>query len=327
MQKPLADVAQALSGARPGSIALRDLVTLAKPRITLMVVITAAGGLFLSRRLPGIDAPSTATILSTLIGTALIVAGANALNMYIERDIDRRMDRTKNRPLPTGRLAPRVALWFGVVTSAVAVPILAIGANPLTALLAVLANLLYVLAYTPLKQHSAYALHVGAVPGAIPPLLGWTAVTGRIDAAGAVLFSILFLWQIPHFVAIALFRKADYARAGLVVMPNVHGELASRHSIVRWVFALLAASLLLVPLGVAHHGYLIAATVLGAVFFGWGCWGLKEGSGTKWAKSLFGISILYLVLLFAALAIDPLARASRAPRVTAAHRGRRCSVC
>lgn len=303
MQKPV-DMA-ALATRTSGHVVVRDLVTLAKPRITFMVVITAAGGLFLSRRLPGTEALSVATILSTLIGCALIVSGANALNMYIERDVDRRMERTKNRPLPTGRMSPRVALWFGVLTSAVAVPILAIGANALTALLAVLANLLYVLAYTPLKQHSPYALHVGAIPGAIPPLLGWTAGTGHIDAAGAVLFGVLFLWQIPHFCAIALFRKADYARAGIHVLPNVTGELATRHTIVRWTFALVATSLLVVPLGVAHHGYLIAATILGAAFFTWGCYGLREGSGSKWAKSLFGISIVYLVLLFAVLAIDP----------------------
>ena len=172
MQEPVFDVVTDSKAAGAPAISLRDIATLAKPRITLMVVITAAGGLFLSRRAADLPAPpSLSTILSTLIGTALIVAGANALNMYIERDIDRRMDRTKNRPLPAGRMSPRVALWFGVTVSAVSVPILAIGANPLTALLAVLANLLYVLAYTPLKQHSHWALHVGAIPGAIPPLL------------------------------------------------------------------------------------------------------------------------------------------------------------
>ncbi len=283
----------------------RDLVVLAKPRITLMVVITAAGGLFLSRRVSDSAPLSAVTVVLTLLGCALIVAGANALNMYIERDVDKQMDRTKNRPLPTGRLAPRVALWFGVILSATAIPVLALGANALTALLAVVANLLYVFAYTPLKQHSAYALHVGAIPGAIPPLLGWTAGTGRVDAAGAVLFGILFLWQIPHFCAIALFRKEDYARAGIFVLPNVTGELATRHTIVRWSFALLATSLLLTPLGVAHRGYLIAATLLGAMFFGWGCYGLRNGTGKRWARSLFGVSILYLVLLFAMLAIDP----------------------
>jgi heme o synthase len=304
MPKPLAELIEGETN-RTRSIAVRDVIALAKPRITLMVVITAAGGLFLPSRGGRVEAPSASTILATLIGLSMIVAGANALNMYLERDSDRRMARTKNRPLPSGRMAPRFALWFGVVLSALAVPVLAIGANPLTALLAVLANLLYVLAYTPLKRHSQYALHVGAIPGAIPPLLGWTAVTASIDAAGVVLFAVMFLWQIPHFVAIALFRREDYARAGLVVVPNVTGELASRHTIIRWIFALVAASLLVVPLGLAGKGYLIIATLLGAVFFIWGCYGLRAGTGNKWARSLFGISMLYLVLLFAALAINP----------------------
>ena len=313
MQKPV-DMTAVSREARRGQqaqhdqLSVRDLVTLAKPRITFMVMITTAGGLFLSRRLPmtsGAEPASATTIVATLLGTALIVSGANALNMYIERDVDRRMERTKNRPLPAGRMSPRVALWFGMALSAAAIPILAIGANALTALLAIVANLLYVLAYTPLKQHSSYALHVGAIPGAIPPLLGWTAGTGRIDAVGMVLFGILFLWQIPHFCAIALFRKADYERAGIQVLPNTAGELATRHTIVRWTFALVATSLLVVPLGVARHGYLIAATLLGGVFFVWGCYGLREGSARRWAKSLFAISIVYLVLLFAALAIDP----------------------
>lgn len=301
MQNPVTEV---LSDEKPGQVALRDVVTLAKPRITLLVIITTAGGLFLSKRVPETPPLSLATIVSTLLGTVLIVSGANALNMYIERDSDRYMARTKNRPLPAGRMSPRFALWFGVVVSALAVPILAIGANPLAALLAVLANLLYVLAYTPMKRHSSYALHVGAVPGAIPPLIGWTAATGRIETAGMVLFGVMFLWQIPHFVAIALFRKEDYARAGLAVLPNTHGELAARHTIVRWIFACVAVSLLLVPLGVAHRAYLVIASLLGAVFFTWGCYGLREGSGVRWARSLFGISMLYLLLLFMALGID-----------------------
>jgi len=300
MQKP---IVQEIAAPSP---AFRDFVTLAKPRITLSVVITAAAGLFLANRAGRLDEPvTTTTVLSTLLGMVLIVSGANALNMWIERESDKRMPRTMNRPLPGGRLAAKHALWFGVAISALAIPVLAIGANPLTALLAVVANLLYVLAYTPLKQHSQYALHVGAVPGAIPPLLGWTAATGRIDAAAGVLFAIMFLWQIPHFIAIALFRKADYARAGIVVTPNVVGELASRHTIIRWIFAVVATSFLVVPLGVAGHGYLISAAVLGAVWFIWGCYGLREGTGVRWARSLFGISILYQVLLFAALVINP----------------------
>jgi protoheme IX farnesyltransferase len=279
------------------TFAWRDVVTLAKPRITALVIVTTAGGLWLA---PTRTTTSAATW--ALIGTVLIVAGANALNMYIERDIDGRMARTRNRPLPSGRMAPKVALWFGVSSSVAAVPILALGVNATTALLAVLANLSYVLAYTPLKPRSHHALLVGAVPGAMPPLLGWTAATGRIDAAGMVLFAILFLWQVPHFLAISIFRREDYARAGLKVLPNTHGIKATKHSIVRYTFALVAVSLLLVPLGVERASYLFAAGLLGAIFFAWGCWGLRATASDRWARRLFVVSILYLVALFCALA-------------------------
>jgi protoheme IX farnesyltransferase len=282
------------------------VAALTKPRITLMVLITTVGGLFLARRaLEGAATVTTPILVWAVLGTTLIVAGANALNMYIEREIDGRMARTRRRPLPAGRMPARFALWFGVVLSSLAVPILAIGVNPLTALLAVLANVSYVLAYTPMKQRSHHALLVGAVPGAIPPLLGWTAATGRIDAAGVVLFAVLFLWQVPHFLAIALFRREDYARAGLVVMPNVTGNKDVKHAIVRWSLALGGASLLLYPLGVAHKGYFAIAAALGAGFFGVGCWGLREDAGRSWARSLFGLSIVYLLVLFVAVAVDP----------------------
>ncbi len=302
----IATASPATSGARA-----RDFVALAKPRITLMVIITTTGGLFLAPL--ALDAPwlSPLTVVLTLLGTTLIVAGANALNMYLERDVDRHMARTRNRPLPGGRMTPRAALWFGVVTSVIAIPILAIGVNPLTALLAVLANLSYVLAYTPMKQRSHFALEIGAAPGAIPPLLGWTAVTNRIDVGGLVLFAILFFWQIPHFHAIALFRREDYARAGLKVMPNVLGDDATKHAIVRYLAVLVASTLLLFPLGVAHRIYLFSAIALGAVFFGWGCYGLRPSlvgdALRKWARSLFGISIVYLVLLFVVIWIDHVA--------------------
>jgi protoheme IX farnesyltransferase len=295
MTTPLVD---AFEPKRVGTVAITDLVALAKPRITALVLITTAGGYWLA---PVKAGPLVASL--TIIGTILIVAGANALNMYLERDVDGRMERTKDRPLPAGRLAPRVALWFGVALSVAAVPILAIGANATTALLAVLANLSYVLAYTPLKQRSHLALLVGAVPGAMPPLLGWTAATGKIGAGGIVLFAILFLWQVPHFLAISIFRKDEYARAGLKVMPNTLGLRATKHTIARYLFALLAVSLLLVPLGVARPGYTVMAGALGTVFLGWGCWGLREDAGARWARSLFGISILYLALLFCALMV------------------------
>ena len=280
----------------------RDFIALTKPRITTLVLTTAAGGMWL--------APERVTALTwatMLLGTGLIVSGANALNMYIEREVDGKMERTRQRPLPCGRMAPRVALWFGVGLSAVAVPILAIGVNATTALLAVLANVTYVLAYTPLKQKSHAALFVGAVPGAIPPLMGWTAATSYVDAGGFALFAILFFWQIPHFLAIALFRQEDYARAGLYVMPNVLGEPTTKQNIVSYTGALVAASLLVFPLGISGRVYLVTAFVLGCTFLAWGCYGLRPASDEKrrkWARSLFAYSIVYLVLLFATLVID-----------------------
>ncbi len=299
MQSPHA-ISSALEADRP-RLALRDLVALTKPRITAMVLVTTGGGLWLA---PAKVAPLTVAL--TLLGTALVVAGANALNMVIERDIDGLMKRTKDRPLPARRMAPAVALWFGVALSVASLPILALGVNGTTALLALLANLLYVLAYTPLKQRSHWALQVGAVPGAIPPLLGWTAATGRVDAGGLVLFAILFLWQIPHFHAIALFRKLEYQRAGLVVLPNVEGDNAARHSIVRYVGALLCVSVLLVPLHVSHHLYLVLAVLLGAGWLGTGLVGLRRGASLRSARLVFLTSLVYLVGLFAAIVVDAL---------------------
>src|SRR6185312_1895018 len=209
-------VAEAALASTAPRVHARDFIALTKPRITTMVIVTTAGGLFLAP-----SEVSARVALCAILGVSMIVAGANALNMYIERDVDRHMTRTRNRPLPAGRVSPRAALIFGVALTVLSLPILAFGVNPLTAMLAALANVIYVLAYTPLKQRSHLALEVGAIPGAMPPLLGWTAATNRVDAAGLVLFAILFFWQLPHFHAIALFRREEYARAGLQVLPNV----------------------------------------------------------------------------------------------------------
>ncbi len=289
----------------PG-LALRDFVTLAKPSITAMVLVTTAGGLLLA---PG--QVSGLTWLLTLVGTCMVVAGANALNMVIERDSDRFMARTKNRPLPAGRMSPRVALWFGLAMSIASLPLL-VAVNLTTAFLAVLANLSYVLAYTPMKPRSHLALFVGAVPGAIPPLMGWTAATARIDVGGLVLFGILFFWQIPHFLAIALFRRNDYAAAGLKVMPNVAGVPATKLAMVNYTAALVATSLLVFPLGIAGRGYLFGAFAAGCVFLAWATAGLGRPDPAdaptkdRWARSFFGVSILYLLAIFVLL---PLFRA------------------
>lgn len=272
-----------------------------------MVLVTTAGGLWLGGRAdPGRPHVSGLIWALTLLGTAAIVGGANALNMVLERDTDALMRRTANRPLPAGRLSVRTALWVGVLLSAASVPILAIGVNPTTALLAVLANLVYVLGYTPLKRRTHWALQVGAIPGAIPPLLGWTAATGHVELGGMVLFAILFAWQIAHFHAIALFRKADYARAGLVVMPNAEGDHATRHAIVRWAGVLFVASVALSALRVTHGLYTVVAVILGAAFLAICASGLRAKATMKSARGAFFASLAYLLALFVGLVVDGL---------------------
>jgi protoheme IX farnesyltransferase len=175
--------------------------------------------------------------------------------------------------------------------------------NVTTTLLGAFSLFSYVLVYTPLKRRTTLALLIGAVPGAMPPLLGWTSVTDRIDGPGAVLFGVLFLWQVPHFLAISLFRSRDYQRAGLKVMPIERGDRITRHHIVGYLVALVLFSVLLVPLGVAGPVYLVSAVLLGLGFLGFGAWGLRSTSGIRWARGLFAISIVYLMLLNAALII------------------------
>jgi protoheme IX farnesyltransferase len=278
--------------------AARDLVALAKPRITVMVVLTAATGMYLA---PG--EISTARGVLALLGTVLLVGGANALNMYLERDIDARAARTARRPLPAGRLPPLVALVFGLLLGGASLPLLFLAANPLTALLGLIAFLTYVGLYTPMKQHSPGALVVGAVPGAMPPLMGWTAVTDTLDPAGLVLFAILFLWQLPHFLAISLFRATEYQRAGYKVTATEHGTNTAKLQIVLYLFALCPVTLVLVPLGVGGPLYLWTALLAGALFLLTGLLGLRRGAGVKWARTLFSVSLLYLMVLLGGVVV------------------------
>jgi heme o synthase len=281
-------------------VALGDLLALAKPRITALVVFTTASGLWLAPQHLG-----PAGVALTLVGTVLIVAAANILNMYLERDSDALMPRTAGRPLPAGRLAPGVALRFGLALAALSVPLITFAVGALPGLLASIALVSYVLLYTPMKRLSATSLLVGAIPGAIPPLIGWTAATAHLDLPGVLLFAVMFLWQVPHFLAITLFRKAEYARAGLIVQPNEPGgERAARTNIVRYTVALVGVSLLFVPLGVAGKLYLVTAVVAGATFLGYGLLGLREDAGVRWARNLFGLSLLYLTVLFGVLMLD-----------------------
>ncbi len=292
----------AVSERQPIEIA-RDLISLAKPRITLMVLITAAGGLSLAQGAEGLDYKKA---FLTLLGTALVVGSANTLNCWLERDVDRYMTRTRTRPLPAGRLSPTVALIFGLFMALVSVPMLTLGVNHLTGLLAAIALVSYVAIYTPMKQKTPAALLIGSVPGALPPLIGWTAVTNRLDWAGIALFGILFFWQLPHFIAIAIFREEEYTRAGIKVLPAVRGlHVAKIHASVHAVL-LLAVSLLLVPLKVAGTFYLVFAGILGLAMLLITLRGFAKDAGHRWARQVFAVSLVYLPLLFVALALDAL---------------------
>ncbi len=290
----------ATARAAPTALAYaRDLLLLSKPRLSGLVVLTCAGGLGLA---PG--SIGAARAILTVLGTAAVVGAANALNCYAERDVDARMRRTRDRPLPAGRVEPFVALGLGLLVPAFALPVLALAANPLTALLAFVALAVYVAVYTPMKKRSTLALFVGAIPGAIPPLMGWTAVTGRLDPGGLALFALLFAWQLPHFLSISLYLAEDYARGGLKVFSLVHGERATRAWIAVTAVALVPVSLALVPLGLAGPAYGAVAGLLGAALAGYALSGLGKAGG-RWARTLFLATLAWLTLVFAALSFLP----------------------
>ena len=279
---------------------LLSCLELTKPRITSLVILTTLTGLWLAPAPPSLN-----TVLFTILGTALVVAAANVLNMYLERDVDALMPRTMNRPLPRGRINPSVALAFGLLLAVLSVPLLALAVGPLPALLAAIALVTYVLIYTPMKRYTAAALLVGAVAGAIPPLIGSTAATGRIDLPGVLLFSVMFLWQVPHFLAISLVRREEFARARLHVQPNQpDGERRARINIVSYSAALLAVSLLFTPLRIAGGVYFATALVSGALFLGHGIHGLRAKTDKRWARTEFVASLAYLTVLLVVLAVD-----------------------
>jgi len=274
-----------------------DLVALVKPRIMVMALLTAAGAMSLA---PGTIALDQALWL--LVGTALIVGAANTLNMWLERDIDCLMARTKDRPLPQRRLDARTALVFGAVQGALSLPALAM-VNLVTAGLGLVALLMYVGVYTPMKQRSHWATWIGAVPGALPALMGWTAATGHIELGGLAVFGVLFFWQVPHFHAIAMYRQRDYDAAGLKTLPGSRGVPAARREIGIYLVVQVAVSFVLVPLGVAGPVYAVTAAVLGLLVLAQGLPGVRQGS-TKWARNVFLTSIVYLPILFAVMVLD-----------------------
>lgn len=278
-------------------------IELIKPRITALVLLTTGVGLYMA---PGSMTPGTVSpgrIFLSLLGTVLMVAGANVMNMYLERDSDALMKRTQHRPLPARRMKPPTAFWFGTALAVASVLILFTGVNVATGLLAVLSFVVYVMLYTPLKKRSSTALQIGGVSGAMPPVIGWAAVTGSVELPAVILFAIMFLWQVPHFLALALFLQGDYAQAGIKVYPLERGEQAARMAMVRYTLALVLVSLFPYLLHMAGIGYLLTALFLGLVFAGYGLYGLKSGS-PEWGHRLFLLSLVYLVVLFSALVLD-----------------------
>lgn len=287
-----------LGAPRDAGIVVRAIWELCKPGVTRLVLVTTALGV--------IAAPGSFTwvdMIATVFGTGLVVAGANALNMLIERESDQKMRRTVGRPLPTGRLSPDEALAFGVMVSILGLFTLAQFVATAAVALATVALLSYVLVYTPLKRISSVALYVGAVPGALPPAIGYAALTGTVDGVGLSLFLILFVWQLPHFLAITLFRADEYARAGLQVLPNERGV-----QFTRWVALALSVLLLVVtllPVWTLNAGslYAIIAAVSGTLYVAWSARGLLPDADEKWARSFFFASMPHLVLVMAALVV------------------------
>jgi protoheme IX farnesyltransferase len=273
---------------------------LIKARLTFLVLLTAAVGFYMGSG-AGLN---LALMVHALAGTALLAAGAAALNQLIERDFDARMTRTQDRPLPSGRMQPEVVLLFGGACSVSGLLYLALAVNPLTSVIGAVTLVSYLFVYTPLKRITWMNTIVGAVPGGLPPLMGWTAARGELAAEGWILFAILAFWQIPHFMAIAWLYREEYAKAGFVMLPSLDpegvrtGSQAISHSAV-----LLAVSVLPFALGMAGGFYLVCAVVLGVGFLTCAVM-FRRSLTAKSAKRLFLASILYLPLNLIILVAD-----------------------
>lgn len=301
-ERGIGGAAPAVSHRSEASARHGDFLTLTKPRLNLLVLITTLGGLYLAAP----DGLPLALVVQTLIGTALVAGGASALNQVWERRTDALMRRTRSRPLPGGRLGVAEGTWFGVLLSGAGLAQLAWGTNTLTAVVAALTLGSYVLLYTPLKTRTPLSTLVGAVPGALPPVIGWTAATGALTIEALILFGIVFLWQMPHFLAIGWMYRDDYARAGIPLLPVLEpdgrrtGQQALLYAAALWPVSLLPA---LVGLGALP--YSIVATALGIGFIALAAAFARDRSVAR-ARHLFLFSIVYLPLLWGALVLDRL---------------------
>ena len=287
---------------------MADYVALTKPPIVLLLLITALGGMFLGSQ----GAPPISVALLLLVGGAAAAGGASAINHYLDRDVDKLMARTCRRPLPGQRISPGAALAFGVVLNIFAFVLLVTGVNLLSALLTLSGTLFYVFVYTWwLKRSTPQNIVIGGAAGSIPPLAGWAAVTGGLELPAIYLFAIIFFWTPPHFWALALLIRDDYARAGIPMLPVIRGIEATQRQIMIYTVVVVAFTLLLFfTTGSVGWIYLASATVLGAIFL-YMAWRLafaghsdKQTGGEQNARSLYLYSLLYLALLFTAVMVD-----------------------
>ncbi len=287
-------------GASPKSLPA-DLLELAKPRITLLVTLTTAAGFAVATPVGPFP---WLRFAHTVIGTGLVAAGSAALNQYIERGLDRRMRRTAARPLPSGRRPPPLALGWGVLLGGVGVGDLALFVNLLTAVLALATLIAYVALYTPLKTRTELATIVGAIPGAMPPVLGWTGASGAIDLGAWLLFALLFLWQLPHFLSIAWLYREDYRRAGmhLLTIDDPDFRRTARQALV-WALALLPVSLTPSAVGMSGRVYLVGAVVAGSVFVG-AAIAFARLPRVESARRLLLTSVIYLPAVLVVLVTD-----------------------
>jgi heme o synthase len=273
-----------------------DFFELTKPRITFLVLFATVVGFYMGSG----ESFQMLLLVHTIIGTGLVAAGASALNQYSERELDSRMMRTRTRPLPEGRLSPAEAFAFSLAISVAGVLYLAVFVNVLTALIGAATLVAYTLVYTPLKTRTTWCTLIGAFPGAAPPLMGWVAARGEMDVIGLSLFAIQFLWQMPHFFAIAWMFTEDYRRAGFMVHSS---GVTTGRQIILYCCALIPVSLLPSVFGATGRWYLLGALLLGFVYLGYGFAVALFRSNTH-AQRLLKISVLYLPALFVLMMID-----------------------
>jgi heme o synthase len=273
---------------------IRDYVTLTKPEVNLLILMTTSAGFYLGARGP----LHIAGLLNTLVGTLLVASGTATLNQWMERTWDGQMRRTASRPLPSGRVSPREAFWFGTLVSIVGGAYLAIAVNALSSLLAIFTLLSYLLIYTPLKRKTPLCTALGAIPGAMPTLIGWAGASASINSGAWFLFAILFLWQFPHFLAIALMYREDYARAGYRMLPAFdHDSRFTRAEIFGFTLVLVLATML--P-AVSRTGPVYFLTMAASgVYFLYHVAGLMRSTSRAFASRVVHASVLYLPLVLA----------------------------